>query len=354
MDTVAEQVKENPLFKWDANKVDDLLYYLTGKTGWVHSQMCNWKDEFIQSKIPAPTPQVQERDDWEIRAFKSSLGNVCYLRSNGKYSYDVQHSDGIWTLEVMQQDLTNQIFSVLRKNDNEVFTVGDICYFKIDGKKDTVFKISKFKVWVDDNTYPTHTLQYKRISDPVIFGITGTRPAMDHGYSKMQPENANGSFLKLGRRRLLNGITHAYIKNMGTPSGETCWSNLDPALLYVFSLGKIVAFNPNLPSAQASTTFFDLAPFGYKSTVTLSLGENEGNISFGDKYVVVTTEKTANTTKWHVCINLQTKQSLPFDFVDYLFFLVNLLTVKNKNLLFQPDLYEILLFFRKNMFLVLL
>lgn len=43
---------ENKKFEWDENKVDELLYHLTKKTRWVHSQMCDWKEEFKSSQLP--------------------------------------------------------------------------------------------------------------------------------------------------------------------------------------------------------------------------------------------------------------------------------------------------------------
>ena len=64
-------------FEWNENTVDELLYHLTGKTKWVHSQMCEWKDEFKQSKQSTLT------EDAEEKAF-----NAAREQAKGKYVYN--------------------------------------------------------------------------------------------------------------------------------------------------------------------------------------------------------------------------------------------------------------------------
>lgn len=54
-------------FKWDENNVTELLYHLSKKTNWVHSQMCKWAEDFKQSKLQSQDkPQPSSIDRIEV------------------------------------------------------------------------------------------------------------------------------------------------------------------------------------------------------------------------------------------------------------------------------------------------
>jgi hypothetical protein len=75
-------------FKWDENNVTELLYHLSKKTNWVHSQMCKWAEDFKQSKLQSqdkPQPSSIDRIvelEKELLQIKGEL----YAKTNKKYS----------------------------------------------------------------------------------------------------------------------------------------------------------------------------------------------------------------------------------------------------------------------------
>ena len=97
-------------FKWDENNVTELLYHLSKKTNWVHSQMCKWAEDFKQSKLQSQDKQV----GWEILEliFWSGEKTTDFLVIQNWLRGDKRYEK--WS-----------IYSVKRLSDGEVFTVGD-------------------------------------------------------------------------------------------------------------------------------------------------------------------------------------------------------------------------------------
>jgi len=110
--------------KFNDIKIVDLFDQVKKQAKGAGYQYPQWVYDHLSKKSPAEKP-VTEESGWEIAEIKSSLGNVCKRRHNGNYSYDAQGDEGVWTLEVMMKDQTNKIHSVLRKSDNQLFSIGD-------------------------------------------------------------------------------------------------------------------------------------------------------------------------------------------------------------------------------------
>lgn len=169
--------------------------------------------------------------------------------------------------------------------------------------------------WVEDTTFQSiygYTLEYMRVTDATVFGVSSPY-ILDPGYSKQQNWNLDGTWFKIGNRTLLNGATardgmvpFEYIKSMGTPSGTSIWSNIDPGLLWVFGSDKVTKFDPSVASAQASTTWMNLSTMGY-TTESFTLGSAEGNISNDDRWAVLRVTKTSNGQIYWICVDLVNK-----------------------------------------------
>lgn len=110
-------------FKWDENNVTELLYHLSKKTNWVHSQMCKWAEDFKQSKLQSQDKQI----GWEIVEFKTKDGHLAIKQSEPRFGlhWRVMKGESIGWCSYSTCIEDYNIHSVKRLSDGEVFTVGD-------------------------------------------------------------------------------------------------------------------------------------------------------------------------------------------------------------------------------------
>lgn len=141
-----------------------------------------------------------------------------------------------------------------------------------------------------------YSIGITRVTDLTAFSAVSPY-VLDPGYSKDQNWNADMSYLKIGRRNLLNGTTYARIRSMSTPSGPTVWDPINPLILWVFGGNKIQAFNPTTNAIVAGGV--DLTSIGADTSV-VTLGNAEGAISKDGKYCIAQMVKGGEWI-WIIC-----------------------------------------------------
>lgn len=152
-----------------------------------------------------------------------------------------------------------------------------------------------YLVEVIDNSLG-YNIGITRVTDSTAFGVTSPY-LLDPGYSKDQNWNADMSYLKIGRRNLLNGTTYARIRSMSTPSGPTIWCPVNPLKLYVFGSSAIQIFNPTTNAITG--TAVNLTSIG-ADTTAVTLGNAEGTISKNGKYCIAQMVKGGEYI-WIIC-----------------------------------------------------
>lgn len=127
------------------------------------------------------------------------------------------------------------------------------------------------------------------ITDPV-FGTKITRISdesmglasagyMQHHYSKDQPWNSDMTLIKLkGTRAILDAKTYQVFKKPSA-KGESRWSTVDPNIMFYVQGNQFRKWNVRSDADTLLHTFSEGA---------LEIGPYEGNISVGDRYVVLT------------------------------------------------------------------
>jgi hypothetical protein len=146
-------------------------------------------------------------------------------------------------------------------------------------------------------TDPTFHTKITRVSDQSAMGLSAKRLA--HYYSKNQPWNADGSLILLSFSSpspLLNGNTYQFIRNVSVPF-YPLWSHIDPKKLYGTYSGShpnrtiLVSCNIDTCNTGNASTLSILHDFSNEGYTFISIGEQEGNISNDDTYVVLYAEK---------------------------------------------------------------
>jgi hypothetical protein len=151
------------------------------------------------------------------------------------------------------------------------------------------------------NGYPANThLRYVQTPSislpgylaPLVDPVWGTEvtrissiPGQRQAYTKPQAWNADGSLLLLGYEfpgMLLDGNTYAVIDAQFHEPSTAVWSTVDPRLLYgtLAAAGTLRTVDPLFDQDYTTIHTFE----GYTE---LSIGEGQGIISKGDRYVVL-------------------------------------------------------------------
>lgn len=127
------------------------------------------------------------------------------------------------------------------------------------------------------------------VTDPV-FGTTitritdesmnlGSNQYLQHHYSKDQPWNSDMTLIKLkGTRAILDAKTYQVFKKP-SGKGESRWSTVDPNIMFYVNGNQFRKWNVRSDADTLLHTFSEGA---------LEIGPYEGNISVGDRYVVLT------------------------------------------------------------------
>ncbi|MGH7183485.1 MAG: hypothetical protein ACREJN_16120, partial [Nitrospiraceae bacterium] len=126
-------------------------------------------------------------------------------------------------------------------------------------------------------TDPVFGTKITRISDESM--NLGSNQYLQHHYSKDQPWNSDMTLIKLkGTRAILDAKTYQVFKR---PSGkdESRWSTVDPNIMFYVQGNQFRKWNVRSDADTLLHTFSEGA---------LEIGPYEGNISVGDRYVVLT------------------------------------------------------------------
>jgi hypothetical protein len=127
------------------------------------------------------------------------------------------------------------------------------------------------------------------VTDPV-FGTTITRISdesmnlgsnqyLQHHYSKDQPWNSDMTLIKLkGTKAILDAKTYQIVRRTSGKDGESKWSTVDPNIIFYVNGNQFRKWNVRSDADTLLHTFSEGA---------LQIGPNEGNLSVGDRYVVL-------------------------------------------------------------------
>ncbi len=125
-------------------------------------------------------------------------------------------------------------------------------------------------------------VDYTRISDPDVFGVSAGSGVLLSNYPKIQAWNADMSLISLSYGHfLLNGDDYRIYKENSYYLSERRWSNVNPDIEYFCDGNSFKKINVKTDEITVLHTFTD-----YNATI----GPWEGNISADDKYVVITDE----------------------------------------------------------------
>jgi len=134
----SEQPTNDNAFVWDEKNVIEMLYLIQNKTGWVHSQLCDWMNEFKQSKQSAPEPSALPTKEYEIVDMKHYEDNSIHPYIE-KTCFNPSHPPCT-------------IWSVRRLSDNVVFKVGDMVVWKHKELNERIAPIKVFTIMNHDNS----------------------------------------------------------------------------------------------------------------------------------------------------------------------------------------------------------
>lgn len=130
---------------------------------------------------------------------------------------------------------------------------------------------------------PNFNNKVTRITDSKVFGYKNPR----HNYSKNQPWNANGQYIRI-RNNLLDGKTYKLLRKIPYLD-EAKWSHINPLKIYGFHgngrFSQLSLVNDQIRVLREFT--------GYDE---VRMGPWEGNISTDDKYVVFAARKGKDLT----------------------------------------------------------
>jgi hypothetical protein len=123
---------------------------------------------------------------------------------------------------------------------------------------------------------PVFGAKITRISDESM-GLASAG-YMQHHYSKDQPWNHDMTLIKLANTRVILDAKTYQIFKKPSGKGETRWSTVDPNIMFYTRGNQFRKWNVRNDADTLLHTF---------SEGDISIGSNEGNISIGDKYVLV-------------------------------------------------------------------
>lgn len=123
---------------------------------------------------------------------------------------------------------------------------------------------------------PVFGAKINRISDDSM-GLASAG-YMQHHYSKDQPWNHDMTLIKLANTRVILDAKTYQIFKKPSGKGETRWSTVDPNIMFYTRGNQFRKWNVRSDADTLLHTF----PEG-----NISIGSNEGNISMGDKSVVL-------------------------------------------------------------------
>ena len=136
--------------------------------------------------------------------------------------------------------------------------------------------------YLQSATDPVFGAKITRISDESM--NLGSIQYMQHHYSKDQPWNSDMTLIKLKNTRvILDAKTYAVFKKPGG-KGDSRWSTVDPNIMFYVQGNQFRKWHVRSDADTLLHTF---------SEGDIDIGPYEGNISVGDRYVVLTTGTVA-------------------------------------------------------------
>lgn len=123
---------------------------------------------------------------------------------------------------------------------------------------------------------PVFGAKITRISDDSM-GLASAG-YMQHHYSKDQPWNHDMTLIKLANTRVILDAKTYQIYKKPSGKGETRWSTVDPNIMFYTRGNQFRKWNVRSDADTLLHTF---------SEGNISIGSNEGNLSLGDKSIVV-------------------------------------------------------------------
>lgn len=131
-------------------KVGDIVEYVKTYNHYTKNNVFNSSARIIKNS-PEYWELIIEKD-WEILSFKGESSPAIWeLLPNGKYKVtsNINYLDYV-SLEDLLKNRNIHIYQVLRKSDQQIFTLEDSVYYEIDGYKYDDFKIDRFEIRKED------------------------------------------------------------------------------------------------------------------------------------------------------------------------------------------------------------
>jgi hypothetical protein len=151
---------------------------------------------------------------------------------------------------------------------------------------------------------PTFKTQITRITDQTAF--KDTYKAIRHNYAKNQPWNADGSLIMISYEynvHILDGKTYKYIKDINLGNMQPIWSNTNPTIIFARGVNSSYTENNQFIKIDVNTGEKTIL-HTFTEYDFVSIGEEEGNVSNDDQYVVLMAKK--GTSTYSIMYNIQT------------------------------------------------